>query len=120
MGRFDPVSCAGRTDRYAHLIAIQPCEDTNAFSSRKGHINSAWHLSVCQCFVDQDIRSEFTETLEELSPELHVVVVLKHLQGLSYREIAEILEIPEERVKSRLFSARQRLRQLLEKRGVTA
>jgi len=31
-----------------------------------------------------------------------------------------LLEIPEERVKSRLFSARQRLRQLLEKRGVTA
>jgi len=73
-----------------------------------------------QLASDRELRRLLHRALEELSPELHVVVVLKHVQGLSYREIAEILEIPEERVKSRLFSARQRLRQLLEKRGVTA
>ena len=42
-----------------------------------------------------------------------VVIVLKHLLLLSYHEIADILEIPEKTVKSRLFSARHVLRRQL-------
>lgn len=68
---------------------------------------------------DREIRELLYRAVGELSPEQRTVVVLKHLQGLSYRETAEILGIPENRVKSRLFSARQKLRALLEKRGVT-
>lgn len=45
------------------------------------------------------------------------LIVLRHFQGLSYGDIAEILRIPEKTVKSRLFTARQRLRQVLEERG---
>ena len=56
--------------------------------------------------------------LDDLSPEHRAVVVLKHLEGMSYREIANLLEIPEKRVKSRLFTARQSLRALLVERGV--
>lgn len=41
------------------------------------------------------------------------VVVLAFYQGLSYREIAEILGIPEGTVKSRMFHAKRRLRELL-------
>ena len=57
-------------------------------------------------------------SLDELSPEQRAVVVLKHLEGMSYREIADVLEIPEKRVKSRLFTARQLLRSLLVERGI--
>lgn len=57
--------------------------------------------------------------LRELTPRHRAVVVLKHLQGLSYREIADILGVPEKTVKSRLFSARQRLRAILSERDVT-
>jgi RNA polymerase sigma-70 factor (ECF subfamily) len=42
-----------------------------------------------------------------------VVITLRHFAELSYAEIAEILEIEEKTVKSRLFEARQRLRSLL-------
>ena len=55
--------------------------------------------------------------LLELEPHYRTVVVLKHLEGFSYREIGELLEIPEKTVKSRLFSARQRLRVILTERG---
>jgi len=55
--------------------------------------------------------------LMELTPQYRVVVILKHLQGLSYREIGELLEIPEKTVKSRLFTARQRLRSILLEKG---
>jgi RNA polymerase sigma-70 factor (ECF subfamily) len=41
------------------------------------------------------------------------VVVLRHLEALSYEEISEAMGIPVKTVKSRLFTARQRLRQVL-------
>ena len=42
-----------------------------------------------------------------------MVLTLRHFSELSYEEIAEALEIDEKTVKSRLFEARQRLRQML-------
>ena len=56
--------------------------------------------------------------LDELKPENRAVVVLKHFHNLSYREISDILAIPEKTVKSRLFTARQQLREMLRKRGI--
>ena len=42
------------------------------------------------------------------------IVLLRHLDGLSYEELAERLSIPIGTVMSRLFQARRRLRQKLE------
>ena len=57
---------------------------------------------------------EFLErALRELSPDLRMAIVLKHILGFSYREIAELIDVPEKTVKSRLFTARQRLRAVL-------
>ena len=51
--------------------------------------------------------------LQQLTTEYRAVVVLRHFAGQSYTEIAEALSIPEKTVKSRLYSARQRLGELL-------
>jgi len=51
--------------------------------------------------------------IQQLPPEWRTVFVLRELEGLSYAEIAEVLGIPIGTVESRLFRARQRLRQLL-------
>ena len=45
-----------------------------------------------------------------LKPEDRAVVVLRHFVSFSYQEIAAVLEIPVQTVKSRLFTARERLR----------
>jgi RNA polymerase sigma-70 factor (ECF subfamily) len=42
-----------------------------------------------------------------------MVVVLRHFTELSYREISEVLHIPEMTVKSRLYTARQQLKEHL-------
>ena len=48
-------------------------------------------------------------------PSIHRNVILLHdVEGLDYREIAELLEIPLGTVKSRLFLARKRLRRALD------
>jgi len=51
--------------------------------------------------------------LMELKIEYRTVIVLKHLQGCSYEEMAQVLECPVKTVKSRLFTARQALRDIL-------
>jgi RNA polymerase sigma factor (sigma-70 family) len=56
--------------------------------------------------------------VEELPLELREVIVLRELEGLSYKEIAAISEIPLGTVMSRLARARERLRQRLGDWGV--
>jgi RNA polymerase sigma-70 factor (ECF subfamily) len=53
-----------------------------------------------------------------LSPELRTVAVLRHITQLSYEDIAQTLGLPEKTVKSRLHSARERLREHLLRREV--
>lgn len=56
--------------------------------------------------------------LMSLKPEYRSVIVLKHLLGCSYHDMSEILELPEKTVKSRLFTARQQLKECLLSRGM--
>jgi RNA polymerase sigma-70 factor (ECF subfamily) len=56
-------------------------------------------------------------SLGELSSEERELITLKHLDGLSYEELAERLEIPVGTVMSRLYHARRRLRQKLARRS---
>jgi RNA polymerase sigma-70 factor (ECF subfamily) len=53
-------------------------------------------------------------SLVKLPPEYREAVVLRDLEGRSYEEIAEILEIPPGTVRSRIHRGREALRQLLE------
>ena len=51
--------------------------------------------------------------LERIGPEHREILVLKELEGFRYGEIAQILEIPEGTVASRLYHARHALREAL-------
>jgi RNA polymerase sigma-70 factor (ECF subfamily) len=53
-----------------------------------------------------------------LRPDQRAIIILKHMQGLSYEEIGQVLDLPVKTVKSRLFSARQVLKEVLKKKGV--
>lgn len=45
------------------------------------------------------------------------VIILKYYEGLSYKEIAVVLDIPEKKVRSRLYDARMKMKEALEKSG---
>ena len=53
--------------------------------------------------------------LQKLSPDLREAVILRDLQEMEYREIAEVLQIPEGTVKSRINRGRAELARLLRK-----
>ncbi len=56
-------------------------------------------------------KSEILQALNKLSPEHRTIVVFRDVQGLSYEEIAEILEIGLGTVKSRISRGRAQLKQ---------
>ena len=56
------------------------------------------------------------EALEALPPEFREVAVLRELEGLSYKEIAEVAEVPIGTVMSRLARARKELQKCLTQR----
>ena len=58
-------------------------------------------------------RELVTKALEELPLEFREVLVLREMEGMSYKEIADITEIPLGTVMSRLARARKRLQQSL-------
>jgi RNA polymerase sigma-70 factor (ECF subfamily) len=51
--------------------------------------------------------------LMTINTDYRTVVILKHFLGCSYEEISEVLEVPEKTVKSRLYTARQQLKDAL-------
>lgn len=59
--------------------------------------------------VEDDVK----QALDDLPDEFRAPLLLSSLGGLSYKEIADALEVPVGTVMSRLFRARQRLRRAL-------
>ena len=57
--------------------------------------------------------------LQKLSPELRETVILRDLEELEYREIAEVLNVPEGTVKSRLNRGRAELARILKRHKVS-
>jgi RNA polymerase sigma-70 factor (ECF subfamily) len=56
---------------------------------------------------------QLENALSQLSPAHRDVVILHELQGLTYQECADVLQVPVGTVKSRLFHAFNRLRQAM-------
>ena len=61
----------------------------------------------------KEMKTLFQVKLKTLSEDARVVFVLKEVEGLSYDEISKVLNIKKGTVSSRLFYARQQLRESL-------
>ena len=59
------------------------------------------------------------QAMLELSPTDRELITLRHLDGLSYDELAARLEVPTGTIMSRLFHARKKLRDKLARRSFT-
>ena len=73
---------------------------------------------------DQLARSQAADQLQvalmDLNEELRSVIVLRYFTDCSYEQIGDVLDLPNKTVKSRLYSARQKLKSALERHGVTS
>jgi RNA polymerase sigma-70 factor (ECF subfamily) len=67
-----------------------------------------------ETLLDAHGAARIDQALEDLPERFRELLVLRELEGLSYEELAEVLEIPVETVMSRLTRARQAFRMELD------
>lgn len=85
---------------------LDPLEDEAALAGPDG-------MDPEQQYDGKQLSERVQLALMHLKADDRVVLTLRHFSECSYREIAEILNLEEKTVKSRLFEARQRLAVLL-------
>jgi len=100
---------------YSWIYRIAVNESLNALGSRKPCEGLNGEEADAAPGPDRQLEGEQTgqaieEALMRLKPELRTVIVLRHFMHLSYQDMSDILLLPEKTVKSRLYSARQLLR----------
>lgn len=80
----------------------------------QGGIDEAHHQdSPARTLQRKRLYARIMDAMQELPEDQRQVVLLRELEGMSYREIAEAMEIPEGTVMSRLYYARKKLQKLL-------
>jgi RNA polymerase sigma-70 factor, ECF subfamily len=62
-----------------------------------------------------ELRAKIQHALSQLSPELREAVVFRDLEDMDYKEIAQVLRIPEGTVKSRISRGRGELARILQR-----
>jgi RNA polymerase sigma-70 factor (ECF subfamily) len=70
-------------------------------------------VSVASAVSAVDQRLDLMEVIRTLAPEFRDTVILREVEGLSYQEIADALNVPRGTVESRLYRARAELRKKL-------
>lgn len=92
----------------------QEFDDGIATKGHGGVISLAHHRNDPRKELHRkEIHERILAALDELPDEQRQVVVLREMEGLSYKEIAEVMDIPEGTVMSRLYYARKKLQAAL-------
>jgi RNA polymerase sigma factor (sigma-70 family) len=63
--------------------------------------------------LSEEMQGRVREAISRLRPPYRAVVILRDLEGLSYKEIAEMLNVEISKVKSNLFRGRRELKEIL-------
>ncbi|KPJ60904.1 MAG: hypothetical protein AMJ46_04220 [Latescibacteria bacterium DG_63] len=115
--RYDPTH-----KFFSWLYKIAVNESLNHINKRKrsARLNRDFALgqkTPDEYFTQSETAEQIQDGLMALKFDYRVVVILRHFLSFSYREISEILGIPEKTTKSRLYTGRQQLRDVLVRQG---
>jgi RNA polymerase sigma-70 factor (ECF subfamily) len=76
-------------------------------------LTAAGAVSPVQSVLEREQAEKLWKAIDALPEKLRIVIVMAGIEEHDVRQIAALLQLPEGTVKSRLFLARQRLRELL-------
>jgi len=90
-------------------------ESLNTLKRRRNvvSLDGSFDVPAPAAVSKSDAEERVGTALLELKPDDRAVVVLRHFVSFSYEEISDVLGVPVKTVKSRLFTARERLRESL-------
>jgi RNA polymerase sigma-70 factor, ECF subfamily len=94
-----------------YVLLRNRCFKMLASTGRRDTVQSVEGMEILAPGVEPSIEEALAleAALLALSPEDRELITLKYLEGLSYQELAEFLQIPKGTVMSRLFHARKQL-----------
>lgn len=102
---------------WMYRILLNECLNARRGRRRHEQEEAAFELAgngtPLEALERSERRQRVQKALLALTDEYRQVIVLRHFADLSYDDIAATLEIPAKVVKSRLYSARQRLAEML-------
>jgi RNA polymerase sigma-70 factor (ECF subfamily) len=102
-----------KTRAHREMLTVDDPVETN-----DGAVNSepaSYEMSILEKLQNRELRQEIQECMQLLDSEFREVIVLRDMQGFSYREIAEMLKVAVGTIKSRLSRARESMRNCLKK-----
>lgn len=73
-----------------------------------------WHRTPAEQLLKKELRLTINEAIAALPPDYRIVFLLRDTEGMETSEVAEILDLSQAAVKSRLHRARLFLRKRLE------
>jgi RNA polymerase sigma-70 factor (ECF subfamily) len=99
-------------NRHEQYSLDDPAETDEGPIGREG---PSGEPSVLDRLEREEVRKKVQDCIRGLEHEFREVIILRDIQGFSYDEVARILNIAEGTVKSRLFRARDAVRDCLKK-----
>lgn len=121
--RLDQYDSAHRLFSWVYRIAVNEAMDRSKRTHRHEELPADLVSDAAgpESLNDTDRQGRALQAgLAALPEDLRVVLVLRHFSDCSYEEIATIVGVPEKTVKSRIYSARQQLRDKLLADGITS
>lgn len=100
-------------ERAKRVMDVENEEDETSFFERIPDGESPEEL-----IVKEELKRYVRRYVDALPDKLRVVVVLREIEDMSYEEIAEMMNIPIGTVRSRLFNARQMIKDRLINQGL--
>jgi RNA polymerase sigma-70 factor, ECF subfamily len=99
--------------RHAQEVSLTPNSDEDSADQIREHTIPDETFVPDKTLLNRELSDVMNLAIGQLSEKLRAIIVLKEVDGFSYEEIADILNCSRGTVKSRLFRARERLKELL-------
>jgi RNA polymerase sigma-70 factor (ECF subfamily) len=102
-----------RKERSSSKEDIDEVRDVDLASGGEGILATGLGNDPQQNLLRRELATQMTQALAQLPEKHRIILVLREVEGLSYEELSERLEIPKGTVMSRLFHARTKMQVLL-------
>jgi RNA polymerase sigma-70 factor (ECF subfamily) len=100
---------ARRRNKRHRMASLDARTDSEESAGRLVHLLESNDADPADSVLHRERTDIIRDTLNRLPDSMHAVIHLMYYQGLKYREVAEVLDIPVGTVKSRLHAAINRL-----------
>jgi RNA polymerase sigma factor (sigma-70 family) len=108
-----------RKTKNSKAVSIDKVFNVEAEESPQWENSSIRNENPERQYQQAELSDILQKSLMQLSAEQREVVIMKEFEGLKFREIAEVLNISENTVKSRMYYGLDGLKKILEKNNIT-